>query len=94
MADSHNTQGQYLRLKPTSLIKGIRKEPDYEKSSQQKQIRQAAVILVFPILTPSLPRCHLKATNKTAKFETFFVFSFALACVFLSERIALKVDAL
>ena len=46
MADSHNTQGQYLRLKPTSLIKGIRKEPDYEKSSQQKQIRQAAIILV------------------------------------------------
>ena len=41
-------------------------------------------------LTPSLPWCHLKTTNKNAKFKTLqplnFVFFFALAC----ERIFIK----
>ena len=49
MSDSNNSHGQYLRLKPPSLIKRIRKDPEYEKSSQQKEIRQAAFILVFPL---------------------------------------------
>ena len=40
------------------------------------------------LLTPSLPWCHLKTTNKSAKFEilTSFCCCFALAC----ERLCIK----
>ena len=41
------------------------------------------------ILTPSLPWCHLKTTNESAKFETLQPF-FVLAC----ETIFIKVDVL
>ena len=48
-------------------------------------------------LTPSLPWCHLKTTNKRAKFETLkhfcFLFSPGQVCQkgFSSKRIALKI---
>ena len=34
------------------------------------------VLICFLILTPSLPWCHLKTTNKSAKPETLKHFSF------------------
>ena len=48
-------------------------------------------------LTPSLPWCHLKATNKRAKFETLRPFRLLIRTgmwtdFFLSKCIALKVD--
>ena len=39
-------------------------------------------------LTPSLPRCHLKTTNKSAKFSLWHVKGLSL------KRIALKVEVL
>ena len=49
-------------------------------------------------LTPSLPRCHLKTTSKSAKFETCKPF-YLLFCTgvwkdFSSKCLALKVDVL
>jgi len=47
-------------------------------------------------LTPSLPRCHWKTNDKSAKFETLKPFSFLFlhwhVKGFSSERTALKVD--
>ena len=50
------------------------------------------------LLTPSLPWCHVKTTNKRAKFQTLkpfcFLFSRWYVKEFSSTRIALKIDAI
>ena len=54
------------------------------------------MLAVAVILTPSLPRCHLKTTHKVAKFETLQLFCLLFlhwyVKGFSSKRVALKID--
>ena len=56
------------------------------------------IIQYVPLLTASLPWCHLKTTNKRMKLEILkpfdFLFSHWYVKGFLSKRVALKTDAI
>ena len=64
-----------------------------------RHVTRPHVLLVLMVwgLTPSLPRCHLKATNKTGKSESILCLLFGTGMSvegFSSKRIALKIDVI
>ena len=82
-----------LPRRPYGLLGVVRSLWVLSNFRRRRRRRKAAHALALRHRQSSLlPRCHLKTTNKTAKFETLqqFFFFFALAC----ESILIKTDSI
>ena len=85
----YTASDEYGALNGTYSLGTITLEPGGHSFNAMKCSAVHSKDLKLKIFTPSLQRCHLKTTNKRAKFEALKPF-----CLLLHKRIALKTHSI